>query len=362
MPVPTAFAHDGVQIVDCRVHGFTMPSHWLCFCAGETKTEVLFGRFSNYLRYFDPGVEIFKRYGSGGKTICRAEELTESCRVRQHFIAWAPRHPDLLDVKSSPKVSMDKHSKWKYLLHLDGQALSSRLDLLLPLNSLIFKEQSGYTAFYHHLLEPHVHYMPVWQQTPDDVLEAISWAKAHDDEARQIAAAAQRFALRYLDKRARTCYWYKLLTEFAKLLNYDIDPALEVQEYADWVKARTDRLNRYRMPSPPPAPSPVPPAAPGAAVVAPAEAQHESAVRSGSRLMTLDAGADASSPGPQVDFSRDPRERVDPRVTETDKRMRHLGKWPTVEEYLATVPHTFERGKRRTSSHVEQYNFDLDGW
>eukprot|EP00955_Chlamydomonas_euryale_P110827 366024-Chlamydomonas_euryale.AAC.22 len=55
-----------------------------------------------------------------------------------------------------------------------------------------------------------------------------SWAKAHDDEARQIAAAAQRFALRYLDKRARTCYWYKLLTEFAKLLNYDIDPALEV--------------------------------------------------------------------------------------------------------------------------------------
>lgn len=38
---------------------------------------------------------------------------------------------------------------------LDGQALSSRLEQLLPLRSLVLKEDSGYTSFYHHLLKPY---------------------------------------------------------------------------------------------------------------------------------------------------------------------------------------------------------------
>ncbi len=44
--------------------------------------------------------------------------------------------------------------------------------------------------------------------------------QTHDDEARTMALAAQDFALKYLSKRARTCYWFKLVSEFAKLLNY----------------------------------------------------------------------------------------------------------------------------------------------
>lgn len=44
---------------------------------------------------------------------------------------------------------------------------------------------------------PQVHYIPVWEKTPDDILTALDWAKAHDDEARQIAANAQQFAQRY---------------------------------------------------------------------------------------------------------------------------------------------------------------------
>eukprot|EP00955_Chlamydomonas_euryale_P110825 366024-Chlamydomonas_euryale.AAC.20 len=62
----------------------------------------------------------------------QAEELTESCRVRQHFIAWAPRHPDLLDVKSSPKVSMDKHSKWKRLARGTSSVRDACVGMWLP--------------------------------------------------------------------------------------------------------------------------------------------------------------------------------------------------------------------------------------
>ena len=36
-----------------------------------------------------------------------------------------------------------------------------RLDQLLPLNALVFKEESGYRGFYHHLLKPYEHYVPL---------------------------------------------------------------------------------------------------------------------------------------------------------------------------------------------------------
>ena len=32
----------------------------------------------------------------------------------------------------------------RYLLHLDGQGLSSRMEQLLPLGAVVFKEESGY--------------------------------------------------------------------------------------------------------------------------------------------------------------------------------------------------------------------------
>lgn len=48
-------------------------------------------------------------------------------------------------------------------------------------------------AFYHHLLVPRTHYLPVWRhgRGPEDILEALDWAQAHDEEARRIAQAGQ---------------------------------------------------------------------------------------------------------------------------------------------------------------------------
>lgn len=46
-----------------------------------------------------------------------------------------------------------------------------RLEQLLALGSLVFKEESGYHAFFHHLISPHQHYLPVWKETPKDTLQ-----------------------------------------------------------------------------------------------------------------------------------------------------------------------------------------------
>ena len=36
----------------------------------------------------------------------------------------------------------------------------------------------------------------MWEKTPDDILEAVNWAKANDEEARRIAANGVQFAIR----------------------------------------------------------------------------------------------------------------------------------------------------------------------
>eukprot|EP00955_Chlamydomonas_euryale_P082409 363718-Chlamydomonas_euryale.AAC.8 len=93
-----------------------------------------------------------------GKRICRNDSKTLMlCGVRSHFMdEWAPRHGrhnGSVDVARGPRVPMADHARFKYLLHLDGQTCSSRLEQLLVMGSLVLKEESGYHAFYHHLLK-----------------------------------------------------------------------------------------------------------------------------------------------------------------------------------------------------------------
>ncbi len=78
-----------------------------------------------------------------------------------------------------------------------------RLEQLLVMGSLVMKEESGYYAFFHHLLRPNEHYVPVWKQRPEDVLEAMEWAKGHDEAAKEMAAKAQAVATQYLNVQVR---------------------------------------------------------------------------------------------------------------------------------------------------------------
>jgi hypothetical protein len=124
---------------------------------------------------------------------------------------------------------------------------SSRLEQILSMNSLLFKEENEFKSFFHGLLRPFKvrqwaggaqsaaladtpaallparvllptggglrrpaapgrptdpapspcpagcvqHYIPVWRHRVDDVLDALAWAKRHDDLAREIARNAQ---------------------------------------------------------------------------------------------------------------------------------------------------------------------------
>ncbi|KAG2485477.1 hypothetical protein HYH03_015752 [Edaphochlamys debaryana] len=215
-----------------------------------SRKPIVFGRFSKYYRHIHPLAPSTLKRGARNSTICKQESaFTVTCPVRAHFMEWAARkHPNVIDVRSGPRVSLSKHAAYKYLLHLDGQATSSRLEQLMPLRSLILKEESGYHSFYYHLLRPYEHYVPVWPagSGPEDVLSAMAWAQEHDEEAERMAAAAQEVALTYLSKRARSCYWFRLLKEYAALQRFKPSPSGKphvrtVEDYLLQVGRRHDR-------------------------------------------------------------------------------------------------------------------------
>lgn len=210
-----------------------------------SRRETLFGRFTPYHRYLHPQDSFALRRGAGSQDICTSTHTSVSCNVREHFAQWAKsQNTSLLDVDIDGRLPMKHHAKYKYLAHLDGQGLSSRLEQLLTLGSVVFKEQSGYRAFYHGLLQPHVHYVPFWKQVPEDVLPALEWARTHDNEARIIADNAQQLAHRYFSREALACYWLTLLTRLSKLQRYLTDPGAKPIKYFMTVQAWLDNIGR----------------------------------------------------------------------------------------------------------------------
>ncbi len=46
-------------------------------------------------------------------------------------------------------------------------------------------------SFYQRLLRPWVHYVPFWRHRPQEALQVVDWALAHDEQAQAIAKAGQ---------------------------------------------------------------------------------------------------------------------------------------------------------------------------
>lgn len=55
---------------------------------------------------------------------------------------------------------------------------------------------------------------------PQELLEALAWAEGNDGEAERIGRRGQRLVGRMLSHRGLQCFWYLLLTEYAKLQRF----------------------------------------------------------------------------------------------------------------------------------------------
>jgi hypothetical protein len=101
-------------------------------------------------------------------------------------------------------------SRYKYIIHVDGNVAAFRLLKSMLTGSLIVRVKSPYTLWVDHVLKEGVHYVSV-KEDLSDLQEVIDWCKEHDDKARKMAEAGLAFAQKALTRDYITGSFAKLL-------------------------------------------------------------------------------------------------------------------------------------------------------
>jgi hypothetical protein len=127
-----------------------------------------------------------------------------------------------INVPGGERPPMFEWARYKYLLFADGITCSNKIWEMLYTGSLIFVEQSGYQCLAHTALQPYVHYIPVYRTVPQELGEALTWARNHPAESERIAAAGKAWADEFLTPAMLECRWQLLLEEYNKLLKFDV--------------------------------------------------------------------------------------------------------------------------------------------
>jgi len=114
-------------------------------------------------------------------------------------------------------VPLSELPRFKFLLHLEGVTASSRLSKLLAINSVVLKQAGRWVEWYYRSLVDGVHYLGIWTESANDVLDVLARHSGDDRLLRNISEAGQRFAARVTSRAGRMLYWRRLLDEYAAL-------------------------------------------------------------------------------------------------------------------------------------------------
>lgn len=140
------------------------------------KKDKLYGRYTLYQTHM-PRL----KQGSAG-------EYTRA--TREHFISVARSviDPLLFDLREKNDMTNDDMERWaayRYLVTLNGKAVSNSIQQLLTLGSLLFVEDNGYETWFSGALRKHEHFIPIWQKEghPEDIAAALAWARQNQARA-----------------------------------------------------------------------------------------------------------------------------------------------------------------------------------
>jgi hypothetical protein len=117
-------------------------------------------------------------------------------------------------------VPIPEHAAARFLIDLDGFTASSRLQCLLSTNSVVLKMESYFWSYFGSAFVPHVHYIPFWISSPQDLLELLPRLSTEAAAGRleHMGRRASELAHRVLSRRARSIYWLVLLRLYANRL------------------------------------------------------------------------------------------------------------------------------------------------
>ncbi|VDI58881.1 protein glucosyltransferase [Mytilus galloprovincialis] len=155
---------------------------------------------------------------------------------RDPLILLSRKEPDLVDAKytknqswrskadtlgedPAEEIRLEDHCDHKYLFNFRGVAASFRLKHLFLCNSVVFHVGEEWLEFFYPAMKPWVHYIPV-KKDLSDVRELLVFAKENDNVVKDIAERGRQFIMDHLRMEDVSCYWGKLLKNYAKLLKF----------------------------------------------------------------------------------------------------------------------------------------------
>lgn len=174
---------------------------------------------------------------------------------RLAFCRLSTSHPEILSAKINfqeedrdRQEQIEKEGlfggrlKWaeflecKYLPTIDGVCCAApAFQWRLLSNSLTIKQESDEIQWFYRAVKPFIHYIPM-KNDFSDFFDMIEWAKAHDDQCKQIAANASSFALNNLMMEDVLVYFYHVLKKHSSLQQLDKKVLeKEIRENSRWV-------------------------------------------------------------------------------------------------------------------------------
>uniref|UniRef100_A0A7S0R637 Glycosyl transferase CAP10 domain-containing protein n=1 Tax=Chlamydomonas leiostraca TaxID=1034604 RepID=A0A7S0R637_9CHLO len=141
-------------------------------------------------------------------------------------------------------TSIKDHARYAFLVHMDGITASNRLPKLMATDSPVLKQESMWGEHFQRSLKPGVHYIPIFKDGPDDILQVLRHYAdgSHDAQLQRVAANAQAFAAKFLCARARMLYLRKALESYGSLFT-DMQGAVEARWWP-MVQQKLDRAAR----------------------------------------------------------------------------------------------------------------------
>jgi hypothetical protein len=134
--------------------------------------------------------------------------LVDACVVGRgdRVIKFDPKHGlskmnavEVARAQCAKPMSMDDQSRFKYIIHIDGNVNAYRLLGTMLTGSLILRVKSPYIHWADHILRPGVHYLEISRDLSN--LDALlTWCIKHDSKCRAIARNGQNAAYVLTDK------------------------------------------------------------------------------------------------------------------------------------------------------------------
>lgn len=198
----------------------------------SSKKDVAFFRGGSYCQPTKLAGAIFTAEISGNKSVYTCsrsflrdykENFQKYANMLDFQIVQEPSRiqgNDRFDLQTSNgAVPISEHSRWKFLLSLDGATCSERFAKLLHANSVVLKEESHWSEYFYAALVPGKHYLAIFNFSVFDTFETMLAYSQRQGDLRAIATAGQEFAAKYLCRRARAMYFSAALFQYKELFS-----------------------------------------------------------------------------------------------------------------------------------------------